>query len=134
MKTKNIRQVIKFGAEPHEIYEAYMDSRKHAAFTGETVKMTRKVGAKFTAGSGYIDGKNLELAPDGKIVQTWRGDDWPEGHYSELTMTLKRVEGGTQLTIFQKGVPEDQCEAISDGWHKFYWGPLKEWLKNLERP
>jgi activator of HSP90 ATPase len=128
MRTKVIKQSVTLPAEPHEVYEAYMDSKKHAAFTGDAARMSRRKGARFTAGSGYIDGRNVELVPDERIVQTWRGSDWPEGHYSELTITLKRVKGGTRLDFLQKDVPEDQYGPISEGWHEFYWEPLKEWL------
>jgi len=133
MRTKDIKQSVTLDAEPHEVYEAYMDSKKHAAFTGDEAMMSRKKGARFTAGGGYIDGRNVELVPDERIVQTWRGDDWPEGHYSEMTITLRKVKGGTRLTFVQKGVPEDQYTAISDGWHQFYWEPLKEWLGSRKK-
>ncbi|MGA2318205.1 MAG: hypothetical protein ABSG71_17760 [Thermodesulfobacteriota bacterium] len=48
MKTKTIRQSITFKASPHEVYDALMDSRKHAKFTGAKARISRKVGGKFT--------------------------------------------------------------------------------------
>jgi activator of HSP90 ATPase len=129
MKTKNIRQTVAFKASPHEVYESLMDSRQHAKFTGAKASISRKVGGKFTAYDGYIEGVNLDLVPDEKIVQSWRGSDWPEGHYSRATFSLQQVEGGTRLTFIQTEVPEDQYDSISQGWHDYYWKPMKKMLE-----
>jgi len=90
MKTKTIRQSVTFKTSPHEIYEALMDSRRHAKFTGTRAEISCKVGGEFTAYDGYIKGINLNPMPDKKIVQPWRGSDWPEGHYSRPTFSLRR--------------------------------------------
>ena len=113
MKTVTIRQSTTFKTSPHEVYEALMDSRKHSKFTDAKASISRRIGGKFTAYDGYIEGVNLELVPDEKIVQSWRGSDWPEGHYSKATFALRQVEGGTRLTFTQTGVPENQYESIS---------------------
>ena len=75
---KTIRQVVTFRASPHDVYEALMDSKKHSAFTGDKAVISREVGGTFEAGTGYISGTNLQLVPDRKIVQSWRGTDFPE--------------------------------------------------------
>jgi activator of HSP90 ATPase len=129
MTTKTIRQSATFKASPHEVYGALMDSRKHSKFTDAKASVSRKIGGKSTAYDGYIEGINLELVPDEKMFQSWRGSDWPEGHYSKATFSLKKVEGGTQLTFTQTGVPEDQYDSISQGWRDYYWKPMKEMLE-----
>jgi activator of HSP90 ATPase len=129
MKTKTIRQSVTFKASPHTIYEMLMDSRKHAKFTGEKASIIRKIGGKFTAYAGYINGVNLELVPDKKIVQSWRGSDWPEGHYSRATYSLTKVQSGTRLTFRQSGVPAEHCKDISQGWRDYYWNPMREMLE-----
>ena len=125
MKTKTIRQSVTFKASPKTIYEMLMDSRKHAAFTGSKVRISCKVGGKITAYDNYISGTNLELVPNKKIVQSWRGSDWPEGHFSQATFAFKAVKGGTRLTFIQSGVPAEQYEGIKKGWIEFYWEPMK---------
>ena len=129
MKTETIRQSITLKASPHEIYEMLMDSRKHAKFTEAKARISRKVGGKFTAMDGYIDGVNIDLQPDEKIVQSWRGSDWPEGHYSRATFSLKKVKNGTHLTFTQSGVPDQYYHDISQGWRDYYWKPMKEMLE-----
>jgi activator of HSP90 ATPase len=129
METKTVKQTVTFRASPHDIYEALMDSRKHAQFTGDRASISRKVGGKFSVFDGYSEGTNLELVPDKKIVQTWRASDWQEGHYSKVTFLLKEIAGGTRLTFTQTGVPTEQYDDITQGWRDYYWAPMKEMLE-----
>jgi uncharacterized protein YndB with AHSA1/START domain len=124
-----IRQSVTFKATPHDVYEALMDSRKHARFTGEDAHMSRKVGGAIWAYGGYITGTNLELVPDEKIVQAWHASDWPEGHLSRVTFRLAPVSGGTRLTFTHRDVPENQVASIKQGWIENYWQPLKAMLE-----
>ncbi len=129
MDNKTIRQSVKIKASAHEVYEAIMDSRKHTEFTGDKASISRKVGGKFSTFDGYAEGVNLELVPDRKIVQTWRASDWPAGHYSKVTFTLKEIESGTQLTFTQSDIPKEFFADVSQGWRDYYWQPLKEMLE-----
>lgn len=126
---KTIRQTRTFDATPREVYDALMDSRKHAAFTGEPASISKKVGGKIAAYGDYIVGYNLELVAGCKIVQSWRGSDWPEGHYSKVVFELKSAKNGTKLTFTQTGVPGPKYKAIKSGWIEFYWKPLEAWLE-----
>jgi uncharacterized protein YndB with AHSA1/START domain len=66
---KTIRQSVTIKASPRAVYEALMDSRKHAAFSGAPAQISRRPGGKFTAYGSYISGVNLELVPGKRIVQ-----------------------------------------------------------------
>jgi activator of HSP90 ATPase len=129
MATRTIRQSVTFKASPHDVYEALMDSKKHAKFTGSKASISREMGGKFSAFDGYAEGINLQLVPDKKIVQSWRASDWPEGHYSKVTFLFKEIKGGTHLTFSQTGVPEEQYDDVSQGWRDYYWAPMKEMLE-----
>ena len=128
-KTKTIRQSVTFKASPREIYEALMDSRKHARFTGAKAKISRKVNGRFTAYDGYIEGVHLDLVPGKKIVQSWRGSDWPEDHFSKATFSLQKIKTGARLTFTQSGVPVQHYRDIRQGWRDYYWKPMKEMLE-----
>ena len=125
MRTKTIKQTVIFKASPHEVYEALMDSKKHAQFTGAPAKILREIGGKFKVYGDYIDGENIELVPDTKIVQTWHGSEWPKGHYSTVIFLLKKVKEETQLDFTHEGVPEEHCENIDKGWVEHYWNKMK---------
>lgn len=75
METRKISQSVTLKASPHDVYEALMDSKKHAKFTGGKASISREVGGKFSAFNGYAEGINLQLVPDKKIVQSWRASD-----------------------------------------------------------
>jgi len=106
-----------------------MDSRKHAKFSGEKASISRKVGGKFKCYGGYIEGLNLDLRPDKKIVQSWRGSDWPDGHYSKVTYSFQKVKNGTRLTFTQSGVPDQYYKDINQGWRDYYWKKMKAMLE-----
>ncbi|HLD85410.1 MAG TPA: SRPBCC domain-containing protein [archaeon] len=128
MKT-SLKQVIIIKAEPHDVYEIYMDERKHSIFTDSKATITKKEGGKFSAYDGYATGKILELAPDKKIIQSWRADDWPDKHISIIKITLKKIKEGTELKFIQTDVPEEHVAVIEKGWHDFYWKPMKKILE-----
>ena len=129
LKTKTISQIIIFRAAPNEVYAALMDSKKHSKFTGSRAKISGKVGGKIEAYDGYIQGKNISLEKNKRIVQSWRACNWPKGHYSTATFKLKRISSGTKLVFTQTGVPIEFYKPISDGWKEHYWEPIKKLLK-----
>ena len=130
--TKTIEQSVTFNASPHDVYEALMDSEKHSRFTGAKANISREVGGAFSAYDGALSGTIIELVPDAKIVQSWRGSDegWVPGHYSTATFSLEAIGGGTQLTFVQTGVPEQSVEQISQGWQTYYWPKMKQMLES----
>lgn len=123
--SRTIRQAVTFKATPHQVYDALMDSKHHAKFTGEAARISREVGGEIMAYGGYITGRNIELVPDQRIVQTWRASDWPGGLESTVTFVLTRVPAGTRLQFTHRGVPGDQYESIRQGWIDYYWTPMK---------
>jgi activator of HSP90 ATPase len=125
MKIKDIQQKVIFKAAIHDVYEALMDSRKHARFTGAPARISRKHGGTFFAYDGYITGVNIELVPHARIIQARRGSDWPEGCYSLVVFFLKTVKGGTRLEFTQIGVPVKEYKGINAGWGEYYWEPMK---------
>ena len=72
METKTLRQTVTFRASPHAVFEALMDAKKHAAFTGGAARISRKVGGAFSVFDNYATGKNVELVKDKRIVQEGR--------------------------------------------------------------
>lgn len=132
--SKEIRQSVTIQAKPQQVYEALLDSRKHAAFTGSPARVVRKEGGRFTAYGTSLSGFNLQLTKDQEIVQAWRADDWPAGHYSVATFRLTPVRGATRLDFLQIGVPDRHFKGIRQGWIDYYWKPLKAWLEQASNP
>jgi len=135
METKSIKQTVSFDFPAKRVYNLIMDQKKHAAFTGANVVMSKKVNGKFDVFDGYCRGYNIELIDGEKIVQAWhfQEDGWPEDHYSICTFKFKQIGSKTHLNFTQTGVPEHKVEELKGGWKDFYWNPMKTYLKTGER-
>jgi len=92
-RTMIIKQKMIIPAKPEEVYGAFINAAKHAAFTGAKATCDSKVGGKFTAWDGYIFGKNLVLDKGKRIVQEWKTTEWPEGYPPSIVEFFFRREG-----------------------------------------
>ncbi len=132
METVKIRQEIDFEISPMSVYKALMEAKHHAAFTDAEAHIDANEGAEFSAYDGYIIGENVQLKPGQKIVQNWRAieDNWPEDHWSKIEFHLEdNEEGGTRLIFIQTELPKVIAENVSNGWHTYYWKPMKSYFK-----
>ncbi|HEX7555830.1 MAG TPA: SRPBCC domain-containing protein [Leptolinea sp.] len=116
-------------ATARQVFEAWLDSRKHADFTGDQADIQPGVGCSFTISGGYITGKNLELKPYQRIVQAWRTTEFPDdAPDSWLEVLLEDTPAGCVLTLNQKKLPEDQVESYRSGWIEYYFEPLQKYF------
>lgn len=121
------------GVRPQQVYDALVDPRRHAEFTGAKATGQAKPGAKFTAWDGYITGKHLILEPGRRLVQEWATTDWPAGAApSQLEWVFLSKAGGTEVTLTQTEVPADQAPLYSQGWFDYYWDPLKLYFEDVQ--
>ena len=126
--SKPIKQTVKFKSKPRAIYDLLVEAKKHSAFTEHKASNQKKAGGKFSFYDGYITGLNVELVPEKRIVQAWRGADFPKGTYSIAHFELKNARGGTELVFTQYGVPSKYHSRINQGWHEHYWNRMKKHL------
>jgi uncharacterized protein YndB with AHSA1/START domain len=113
-------------ATPQEIYEAWLDSVAHSEMTGGDASISGEVGAEFSAWDEYITGRNLELVPAERIVQSWRTDEYgDENEHSTVTITFEETDDGTLLTLVHSNVPDDQRAYEEGGWESNYFEPMK---------
>jgi len=117
-------------ASPTEIYEAFLDSRKHTAMTGARASIDPTVGGEFTAWDDYISGTTVALEPSHRITQRWRTTDFPtNASDSLLEIILEETHTGTKITLKHTNIPEGQAEQYRDGWREFYFEPMKRYFK-----
>ena len=116
-------------ATPQQVYEAWLSSQEHSAFTGDEATVDPTIGGKFTAHDGYIEGVTLELDPFQRIVQSWRTTDFPAGAAdSRLEVTLEEASSGTRLTLLHTNIPDGQGNDYKQGWKDFYFEPMKQYF------
>jgi len=121
-------------AAAKDIYDAWLDSERHSAMTGERATASREIGGAFTAWSGYITGKNLLLIPNKKIVQSWRSSEFPEdAPDSVLSIQLIENQGITEIELEHKDIPSGQAVQYQAGWVEYYANPMQRYFAAGEK-
>jgi uncharacterized protein YndB with AHSA1/START domain len=121
-------------ASAQDVYEAWLDSLAHTEMTGAEAIMSDEVGAEVAAWDGYIAGRNLELVPGERIVQSWRTTEFTDEHEdSIITVTLEEVADGTLLTLTHSKVPEAHKSYEQGGWQKHYFEPMQDYFSKRQR-
>ena len=81
-----------FNATPSQIYEAWLDSEKHAKMVDGDAECGKNEGDSFTIWNGYIEGKNISLTPNKEIIQSWRTTEFDESDEdSKIVIQLNEV-------------------------------------------
>ncbi|MFQ6010609.1 MAG: SRPBCC domain-containing protein [Nitrososphaerales archaeon] len=129
-KTKTIKQKVLVHANPEEVYDAFLNARKHSEFTGSKATCNPKVGGKFTAWDGYIFGKTIRLEKGRKIAQHWQTTEWPKGYpWSTVEFSFRKKGKYTEVALVHTNVPAEQAASYADGWKEYYWDPLQEFFR-----
>jgi len=127
MDTIELTRVIK--APARRIYEAWLDPDEHALMTGAATSAGED-GA-YTAWDGYIEGRTTRSEPFTRIEQTWRTNEFPDGHAdSRLVVELTEVEGGTEVKLSHSGIPTGQGEEYRSGWNEYYFDPMEKYFQS----
>ena len=120
MATNTIRLHRVLHAPPDRVYRAFLDPDAKVkwmppnGFTAKVHHMDVKVGGgykmsftNFTSGNSHsFGGKYVELKPNELIRYTDKFDDPNLPGEMNVTITLKKVSVGTELSIVQEGVPD----------------------------
>lgn len=127
---KTITQKVVFkNATTSDLYELYMNAKKHSAATGTATKISEKEGAKYSAGDDYITGKNLVLLKNKMIVQTWKAADWDQQEQDSIfILTFEQRGKDAVLNMVHANLPDKHAESIKKGWTIYYWNPWKAYL------
>ena len=118
---------------PERIYRAFLDPDALVkwmppnGFTGKVHQLDAKVGGtykmsftNFTSGKSHsFGGEYLELVPNERIRNTDKFDDPNLPGEMRMTVTLKKVLVGTEVTILQEGLPDAiPPDACMLGWQE----------------
>lgn len=129
MSTPDFTLRCRLPASPAALYAAWLDGEQHAAMTGAAASSEPRVGGRFTAWEGYIEGEYLALEPHRAIVMAWRTSEFPEEAPSARVEVLLQADGdGAELVVVQAGTPPDQVESYRQGWEDYYFAPMRAWL------
>ncbi len=133
MPTNTVRLHRVLRAKPERVYRAFLDPDAMAkwlppnGFTGKVLQMDARVGGthrmaftNFTTGQSHsFGGEYQELVPNERIRYTDKFDDPHLPGQMQVTVTLRKVSFGTDLSIVQEGIPEAiPVEACYLGWQE----------------
>jgi len=129
--TKPIIQSVTFATSGENLYNLYMNPKKHAAFTGGgKVVISSKRNSKFTAFDGMLTGHTILTLHGKLIIQSWRGAHWNDTDIdSTLILHFSQAGRRGKIDLIHVNVPDHDHAGVTDGWKTYYWTPLKEFLK-----
>jgi len=115
----------KFLCRPRDLFECLVETNRVKAYAGGDAIVSQEKGGKFRLFGGSVEGENVEVESPKKLVQKWRFNTWPEGHYSIVTITLEEKDSKTVLKLTQTGVPIEDKERTEKGWPANFWTRIK---------
>jgi len=124
----SLHQEVAFKASPQRLFDFLLDSKIFAAFTGMPAEIDRKPGGSFKTFGGLIEGRNIEIVANQRIVQAWRPASWDPGVYSIVRFELKPQGATTVIVLDHTGFPEGKFDGLNSGWPLRYWEPLRKYL------
>ena len=130
-RTVRLHRILR--ANPEKVYRAFLEAGAMAkwlppyGFTCTVHRMEARVGGafrmsfhNFTSGSGHsFGGEYLELVPNERIRYTDRFEAPALPGVLEVTVSLKAVVCGTELSVTQAGIPDAiPLEMCYLGWQE----------------
>ncbi|MGH2607357.1 MAG: SRPBCC domain-containing protein, partial [Anaerolineales bacterium] len=131
----SIRLSTLLPATPRRVYQAWLSSQAHTAFTGAEAEVEARVGGRHRAWDDYITGRILELDANRRIVMTWRTTEFPSGSPdSRVEVFLEPEKGGTRLILLHSQIPPGDGPKYDEGWRDNYFGPMSAYFKKKPKP
>ncbi|KAI5080466.1 hypothetical protein GOP47_0003649 [Adiantum capillus-veneris] len=81
------------------------DENRWRGFTQSKAKINIEIGGQFSIFDGVITGVNMKLEEDKLIMQKWSFQNWHDGEYSTICLTIEEPEIGiTVVKLMQTDV------------------------------
>jgi activator of HSP90 ATPase len=136
VNTATVNDTAEFRTTAAELFQTFTDPQRLAAFTRAPPKKFEGAvkGGKFELFGGNVSGEYLELHEPTKIVQSWRLDQWPAGHFSRLQIEFDQndIDSVTVMRVTWSGVPLGQEEVTKRNWDEYYVRSIKKTFGYVE--
>ena len=126
---KTIEQSVHFSAAARELYDIYLDPLRDAAVTGAPVKIMQSPAVNLPRSTA------CSLASRSSPFQVSSSSRLAELHVSRHRSRLHPhppFRAGWQagrIDLVHANVPEHDHAGVTEGWEKYYWKPLRAYLK-----
>ena len=132
-----IQQSVVLPAPAESLFEMYLDSSQHAAFTGFPVAIGAEAGAVFAAFDGQLTGVVLTIARPRLIVQSWRSTkfhaDDPDSTLVLMFTPEPDIPAHGRIDLIHVDVPAHDYQDVIQGWQNYYWTPWRAYLENQRK-
>lgn len=116
---EKITQTYQLKATPTAVFEALVNPDTIQKWSGAPAVMDANIGTKFSLFGGQIEGTNLEVVANQKLVQKWPSD-------TKVTISLAAQGNLTTVELLHEDIPKDEVEKFSQGWKEYYFGPMQK--------
>lgn len=130
-------------ASPKRLFEAWLEGREHGEMTGYPATAGEGAGDAFSALDGLVTGRNLEVEPYHRIVQTWTAPG-PNGGVTETRVELALATGphhgglgrphddGCTMTVRHSGLPPGQTLFSPRWWEDRYFARMATYFAQAD--
>jgi len=111
-----------------QVWQALVDPTQIKEWSEASAKMGEEVAFEFELWDGDVTGVNTVIDKPSRLVQEWRGGDWPKP--SVVTFELKSIDDHTEVDLTQTGHPAAETKDLTEGWDVYYMGAIKKYLED----
>lgn len=135
INTRRITMNDVFKGSKDEVYSIFVDVNKIKLWSQNSLRFKHssnlsesnefQKGTKFDLFSNNVSGTVTKLNPSDSIEMQWRLRQWPESHFSTVTMKFEQVDDGTKVSLEQTSVPSEFVQNTTEGWRRYYFSAIK---------
>ena len=120
----DVYHTVFFQKSPEEVWTV-MTQPGGPEWPGGVKEFSEKPGGKFSYLDGAVEGSNLYVQANRKLLQSWRHVDWPTGKSSTVRITAEpEGQNSTQLIMLQQDVPPAFIKKTDELWSAHFWKPM----------
>lgn len=115
-----------------ELYRTLLDKRRIEAWSRSPLQCTSpdaeiQLNEEFTLFGGNITMKYVSGEPGKSLVFDWRLNDWKQGHFSRMNMSLHESNEyhETKLVLVWSGVPIGEEDKVRNNFEEYYVRSIK---------
>jgi activator of HSP90 ATPase len=129
VNTTEVTSSAEFRTTAAELFTTFTDPGRLAAFTRSPPNPFEgaRPGGRFGLFGGGVTGEYVSLREPTQIVQKWRLAQWPQGHYTNLTLDFDQddVDAVTNMRVTFDAVPLGEEDSTKEKWGEYYVRSLK---------
>lgn len=120
----DVYHTVYFQKPPEEVWRMFTQPNA-PEWPGGVTEFSEKPGGKFVYLDGTVEGSNLYLQTNRRLLQSWRVSDWPAGKNSTVRINAEpEGQNGTQLIVVQQDVPPNFLKKTDELWSLHFWKPM----------